>query len=854
MPKHAPIDYAGLAAALLREADSLVSRWLPAGVERNGRWYVGDFDGAAGESANVNLKTGQWIDNAAPDQDKGGDLISLYARIHNLNNASAARELMRDRGWGPAPAPASPRPKAASTAEPAADPEPQPEKRKSQWRPIVPVPEHAPQPRFRFGYRDRQAKQWVEHDAVRTWEYRFEGQRYGYVARFERTSSEGELVKETVPLTWCVNESDDRGHQRWHWKTWDAPRPLYVPATVLSADRARPVVLVEGEKCAQAGHDLLGAEFDFVTWPGGCKTVHMAAWSWLAGRTVYLWPDCDAQRERLTRSEREANIDPATKPLLPAHRQPGMQAMVDAGSRLAADHACTVLLCPIPAPGSVGAGWDIADAIEQGWTADQVRAFIQRAQAFVPPNDATRARAAPVPDTETPDPQAWRIKLLENKDGVIRPVRENVVLALDGMTLPDGRRLPGVREAEGVIAFNEFTNNVDKLRPTPWGTPAGPWDEVDELLMGEWLVREHQLPSVPRGTLEEAVLMVAKRHAYHPVRQQLVALRGKWDGEKRLATWIRRCCMEEDEYDAADPLQQYLARVGTWVVMALCARVLTPGCKFDYMVIFEGSQGVGKSTLARVLGGEHYADTGLVMGDKDSFQNLQGVTVYEMGELDALNRSEITRIKQFISSQEDRFRASFDRRPKDYPRQVVFIGTTNEDHYLIDPTGNRRFWPVQVSRQIDLAWLQQHREQMFAEALVYLDAGNRFHPTPKEQRELFNPQQQQRTVENAIESAIGNYLYPTGTVGGPRSEGHTLQECTLVELLAKVGIGIEKLGPGRYHEKQAAAALRKLGWTEHKSSRPGRPRVYRRPPPTRDIPATEPAPAHITEDADACPV
>ncbi|HET7862985.1 MAG TPA: virulence-associated E family protein [Burkholderiaceae bacterium] len=359
---------------------------------------------------------------------------------------------------------------------------------------------------------------------------------------------------------------------------------------------------------------------------------------------------------------------------------------------------------------------------------------------------------------------------------------------------------------------------------------------------------------MPRGTLEEAVLMVAKRHAYHPVRQQLLALRGKWDGEKRLATWIRRCCREEDEHDEADPLQQYLARVGTWLVMALCARVLTPGCKFDYMVIFEGSQGVGKSTLARVLGGEHYADTGLVMGDKDSFQNLQGVTVYEMGELDALNRSEITRIKQFISSQEDRFRASFDRRPKDYPRQVVFIGTTNEDHYLIDPTGNRRFWPVQVSRQIDLAWLQQHREQMFAEALVYLDAGNRFHPTPKEQRELFNPQQQQRTVENAIESAIGNYLYPAGTAGGPRSEGHTLQECTLVELLAKVGIGIEKLGPGRYHEKQAAAALRKLGWTEHKSSRPGRPRVYRRPPPTRDIPATEPTPAHITEDADACPV
>lgn len=873
MSTHPPIDYAGLAAALLRQADMLVSRWLPDGVERNGRWYVGDFDGAAGESANVNLRTGQWIDNAAPDEEKGGDLISLYARIMDLSNANAARELMRQHGWGPAPAPAIERPtpppgpppapaEAAATEAPTEATKPdkpdKPEKRKSLWRPITPVPAHAPAPRFRFGYQDKKAGKWVEQEAARTWEYAFEGQRYGYVARFERIASDGQLVKETIPLTWCVDQSDGRGHHRWHWKSWDAPRPLYVPAALLSADLSRPVVIVEGEKCAEAGHRLLGHEFDFVSWPGGCKTIHLAAWGWLKGRTVYLWPDCDAQRERLSRAEREADTDPKTKPLLPAHRQPGMQAMAGIGSTLVADHGCTVSMCAIPAPGSVGDGWDIADAIDAGWTADQVRAFIRQADAFVAPDDPTRARAAQVPGDgpagASPDVQAWRVKLLESKDGVVRPVRENVVLALDGLALPDGARLAGVPEAQGVIGFNEFTNNVDKLKPTPWGTPAGAWDEVDELLMGEWLVREHRLPSVPRSTLEEAVLMVAKRHAYHPVRQQLQALRGRWDGQQRLATWLSRCCMEEDEHDHTDPLHQYLARVGSWLVMALCARVLRPGCKFDYMVIFEGAQGVGKSTLARVLGGDYYADTGLVMGDKDSYQNLQGVTVYEMGELDALNRAEITRIKQFISSQEDRFRASFDRRPKDYPRQVVFIGTTNEDHYLIDPTGNRRFWPVQVTRQIDLAWLQANREQMFAEALAYLDIGKRFHPTPKEQRELFNPQQQQRTVENAIESAVSRYLYPAGMATGARSDGSELQECTLVELLAKIGIGIEKLGPGRFHEKQAAAALRRLGWTEHKSSRPGRPRVYRRPPPSRDVAAIEPAPAHITEDADACPV
>jgi predicted P-loop ATPase len=390
--------------------------------------------------------------------------------------------------------------------------------------------------------------------------------------------------------------------------------------------------------------------------------------------------------------------------------------------------------------------------------------------------------------------------------------------------------LAGIPEAKGVIAFNEFTNDVVKLRPSPWGTPAGVWDEVDDLLMGEWLTREYWLPSMPRGTLEEAVRMVAYRHRYHPVRAEFEALRGRWDGERRLWLWLRRCCLVEDEWDETEPLQQYLSRVGTWLVMAICARVLTPGCKFDYMVIFEGAQGVGKSTLARVLGGDYYADTGLVLGDKDSFQNLQGISVYEMGELDALNKSEVTKVKQFISSMKDRFRASFDRRAKDYPRQCVFVGTTNEDHYLTDPTGNRRMWPVRVTRQIDLEWLRANREQLFAEAMTYVDAGERFHPNAKEQRDLFEPQQQQRAVENAIESAIGRYLYDERQALSPTGENGTLvNEVTLIGLLQKVGIGLEKLGPGRFHEKQAASALRRMGWTESRSSEPGRPRVYRRP-------------------------
>ena len=838
-----PIDFGALADALLQRSRLLVPQWLPGGVERNGRWYVGDFDGGEGESANVNLDTGTWIDNAAPDEDKGGDLISLYARIRGLNNGQAARELMRELGWTRAPAAPPPAARSAprQVQTPAGDGAPPPDDcpdeaapeggpRRSVWRALVPVPKHAPPPVFEWAYRDRGEGRWIKLQAVRTWEYAFEGERLGYVARFERINSKGEKVKDTLPLTWCEDTTDPRGSQRWHWKQWEAPRPLYVPATLLAEDPAAvPVVVVEGEKCAQAGHELLGHEFDFVSWPGGCKTWQLARWSLIMGRTVYLWPDADAQRQRLTKAERESGVDPDTKPLLPLARQPGMQAMVGIGSRLLADEGCSVFMVSVGDPGERPDGWDLADAVEQGWDAARVRDFIRSARPFVAPDDAARAKASAREGsagagTEEEVP-TWRAGLIKSSSGAIKSVRENVVLALDGM--PE-HEVPGIEVAQGVVAFNEFTNDVIKLKPAPWGTPAGVWDEVDELEMGNWLTREHWLPPMPRGTLEEAVAMVAKRHRFHPVRRWLEGLRGQWDGTKRCRMWLRQCCLEEDEWDDEDPLQQYLARVGTWLLMAICARVLTPGCKFDYMVIFEGAQGAGKSTLARLLGGDYFADTGLVLGDKDSYQNLQGVLVYEWGELDSLNRAEVTKVKQFVSSQKDRFRASFDRRPKDYPRQVVFIGTTNEDHYLVDITGNRRFWPVRITRQIDLDWFRANRDQLFAEALSYFEAGERFLPTSAEQKKLCEPQQQQRQIENAIAAAVIRYLYDEDQRVGVHGENGTLvNSITVSDLLSRLGISVDK--QTHVLQRQATAALRQVGWVRFRSSRGDRPWMFRRP-------------------------
>ena len=899
-----PIDFRRLNDALLQSPDTWLRRWLPNGVERNGRWYVGDFDGSGGESANVNMSTGQWIDNAAPDEDVGRDLISLYARVHNCSNGEAAHLLMQELGWErasddeqrlarPAPAVAAP----ADAAGPVAGTGPAPDQdgrarsgREPKWRAITPVPAHAPAPRFEFGYKDKSkpGAPWVKLDAVRTWAYHFDGALLGHVARFERVNSDGELVKDTVPLTWCQNLEDPHGGQRWHWKTWDAPRPLYVPAGGF-AQPGRPVVVVEGEKCAQAGHELLGEEFDFVAWPGGCKTWSFAAWHWLQGRTVYLWPDCDAQRRRLTKDEREAGVDKATKPLLDAHQQPGMQAMAHIGTELAARQGCTVLMCEIPAPGTVGDGWDIADAIAQGWDAERVRAFIRQAVAFTPAGDEARVAAA----ISTPSMAAaedagesigWRKALIEGRDGA-KPVRENAVLAMDGITLAGGRALPGAPELHGLFAYNAFSNNVELTRPAPWGSPAGAVGEADDLELGAHLARTLYLPPMGRQTLEEAISMVARRHAFHPPRQHFEALRGTWDRQQRLRTWLQRCCRlagkllpGEDESDRSarlhdladhDMLGQYLARVGTWVLMAIVARAMRPGCKFDYMLVLEGGQGLFKSTTAKVLGLQWFADTGLVLGDKDSYQNLQGVLVYEWAELASLSKAEVQKVKQYISSEKDRFRASFDRRARDYPRQVVFIGTTNEAHYLTDGTGNRRFWPVRVECPVDLKWLRENLDQLYAEAVHCLDAGDRFHPTHKEQQTLFDVQQSARMVEDSLETAIRRYLYDEDQkVPHGGFNGALRTDITLNELLDAIGITLDKQTDAM--SKKAGAIMGRLGWERDGTRRPAkvaksRPWVYVRPETAGEGPAASPGgsqgstggahPHDNSEaaDADACP-
>jgi putative DNA primase/helicase len=148
------------------------------------------------------------------------------------------------------------------------------------------------------------------------------------------------------------------------------------------------------------------------------------------------------------------------------------------------------------------------------------------------------------------------------------------------------------------------------------------------------------------------------------------------------------------------------------------------------MMILEGAQGIGKTSFLRILGGNWYDEITEDFGTKDFKQKLMGCWIAEIGELASLKKAERSNLKATLTCKVDRFRPPYGRMMKDYPRTAVFVGTTNEEEYLTDPTGNRRFFPIKCGGKIELGWLEAHRDQLFAEAMAAFNAGETWHEMP----------------------------------------------------------------------------------------------------------------------------
>lgn len=300
--------------------------------------------------------------------------------------------------------------------------------------------------------------------------------------------------------------------------------------------------------------------------------------------------------------------------------------------------------------------------------------------------------------------------------------------------------------------------------------------------------------NVAKDTVHDAIVFVAKENGFHPIREWLEWL-PEWDGVKRIDYLF-------STYFGSNPLvpTEYELAIGRMFMMGMVARVMRPGCKFDYMPVIEGPQGVKKSTALRALAGEEYFGDNLPdPGSKDACSYLRGLWLVEVAELTAFKGARATTIKAFLTRQEERYRPPYARTEVLEKRQCVFAGTTNQDTYLEDVTGGRRFWPVKAG-VIDVEMIKRDREMLFAEALCRFKAGEEYWPSQKQEDEWFKPEQEARFMEDSLEQPIEEFIL-----------GRT--EFTLSECMRALGYDVSKqqTAAQRQFTKAIERVIRRIG-------------------------------------------
>lgn len=356
----------------------------------------------------------------------------------------------------------------------------------------------------------------------------------------------------------------------------------------------------------------------------------------------------------------------------------------------------------------------------------------------------------------------------------------------------------GKQEWKDVLAYNELTNKVEALKPTPWGF-TGAWNDQQETLATAWFHKNGV--HIGPDAASKIIAVVAHEHSYNPLRDWLNGL--QWDTQPRTSNWLSTYLGVPDS--------EYTRAVGEkWLISAV-ARVFEPGCKADCCLILEGPQGIGKSRALRTLAEPHFADEIAEFGSKDAALGMQGAWIIELAELDTMSKAEVSRIKSFMSRSTDRFRPPYGHYVIDSPRQCVFAGTVNHSNYLRDETGNRRFWPV-VCGTIDIDSLKRDREQLWAEAVTLYRAGNAWWLDDPQILRAAEAEQAERYDTDPWQNLIAAHL---------RSESETAVDHLLEYCLMKQ--------PGQWTQgdkTRVGRCLKALGWEKIRVRQAG-DRTYR---------------------------
>ena len=259
------------------------------------------------------------------------------------------------------------------------------------------------------------------------------------------------------------------------------------------------------------------------------------------------------------------------------------------------------------------------------------------------------------------------------------------------------------KQFAGCFRFNEFTQRIEYKSSGTWRD----YKDADALIIQGIISRAHPIFfKVSKSMVEDAILLNALRHSYDSAREFFTSL--VWDKVPRLDRWLH--------LTYATPDDNYHRAVGSNWLKGLAKRAVQPGCKFDYVLVLEAPQGTKKSMSLAIIGNPWHAETTFTPDNKDFFMLMFGNLIVEFSEGETLSRSEVKKLKAVITMQHDDIRLPYDRTVSRHYRRCVFAMTTNEEQYLKDETGNRRWLPVRVGDHIDIEWLTQNRDQLLAEA------------------------------------------------------------------------------------------------------------------------------------------
>ena len=334
----------------------------------------------------------------------------------------------------------------------------------------------------------------------------------------------------------------------------------------------------------------------------------------------------------------------------------------------------------------------------------------------------------------------WQKQLDIDKSGTVKNTLRNLTIILEND--------PNLK----ALVFNQLLDGMEIKGDVPWKHPSKFWRDADDAQLISYIDKHYGIFSARNYDI--AVAKVTDDRSYHPIREFIQSL-PTWDGIPRVDTLLIDYLAAEDN--------EYVRAVTRKTLCAAICRVLNPGCKFDSMLVLNGPQGIGKSTLIAKLAGEWFSDS-LNLGDtkdKTAAEKLQGYWILEIGELAGLKKAEVETLRSFLSRQNDIYRASFGKRATPHLRQCIFFGTTNaESGYLRDTTGNRRFWPVKTpGGGAKHSWelTQEDILQIWAETLVYVKQGEKLYLDAK-MEQLAKAQQREAMESDEREGLVRDFL------------------------------------------------------------------------------------------------